>query len=1507
VTAVAAPPGAAQAASGPYVGLTFYTQDKAAMFFGRESERKVLIGNLRASRLTLLYAGSGVGKSSLLRAGVASRLSELADRSVLELGSPRNIPVVFSSWRDDPTDDLIEEILRSTSRFLTPELLTNLEGERLVDLLEAISRTTDATVLVILDQFEEYFLYRSRESREGRFADELSACLNRPGLRANFMISIREDAYSRLGDLFQGRIDNVYGNYLHLENLTRRQAREAIERPITRFNELHADEPPVDIDPALVDAVLMQLAPDQFASDQAGKGTVNGSGGSGRATDAIAAPYLQLVMKRLWETELTHGSRKLQLASLEKLGGARTIVTTHVDRALSDLSPNEREIALDMFHHLVTPSGTKIALQAADLAEYCDHSPEDVEALLERLASGDTRIVRPVPPPPDGDGGTRYEISHDLLAQAILDWRTRQRAVRLESEKRAAEEEKRAAEARALAEQERAQAEQRRALRFRALAIVTGVLLIAGVALAVTALVLRAHALRDKQIAQSRHLAASAEATLDQDPELATLLVLQALKVRNTPEAATALRDSLPMLQLKATLAPPPPARSAMFSSSGNRILIASADGVIRIFDASSHRQVARFPGFGALNSAAFNRAGTEIVTANDDGTARIIDANDGRLLGLLAAPAGSALSSASFSPNGRLVVTSGADGYARVWDVRTHRQIKAIDDSVNDSVLLDAQFSPDGKRIVTAGELTVEIWDATTGKQRFSLSSNQGFGPLSVRFSPNGREVVGTDEDGTAEIWNAVNGKGIAQLSPSSGKSLLFSAAFSPNGKQILTAGAEGVVRIWNAATHKTTRSLGTGGSDTILQASYSPDGKSIVTGSAGGVVRVWNSATGKLVAVLPPADGLDRLDSVAFSPDGRLAVTGSHFGVVTIWKSSAAGSGKAVWKPLNVVAVPENDAVNGVAFNAKGTELATANQSGWVYLWSLPSGNFLDFIPVSTEALHSVQFDPANQNRLLAAGDDGYAHLYDLTDDYELGHVGRSQWPIHDAVFSPDGKFIAAGSNDGSVRIWRTANRKPFGSTINDGSTEITSVAYSADGKKLLATDADGFATLFDATDRLHSQITYVTEPGGSILSSGAFLQPGDLIATAGTDGMARIWDLNGQAQLVAFVGHHGPISQLAVNPNGSSIITASADGTAKLWATQPIEQRLSLRGGTDVVTVAYSPTNPHLVATSDHLGTVTLWNIQAPARPLAVLREPANSNGYDSAEFSGNGQRIVAAGGSQQARIWTVGDPHRAPAVLDLNRHPGCTNPNAVTAAGINSVEFSPNSQLVVTGDADGTACIWNATTGLPVRRLTEPAGASGGVTGVAGVGGSGIRWAAFSPNSQELVTASDDGTARVWSVSTGRLVQVLVEPSGEAISTAWFSPDGKLVVTASNDGTSGIWDIATGREVQTLDEPAGGQVSNATLSPDQRLVVSCSGSVHIWSAKTGQLLSSLQYGNTISDCEFNRAGTEIAAAGFGGVTRIFSTELAGSIPQLERLAAQRLTRDLTAAEKKRYGIS
>src|SRR5207249_6234819 len=96
--------------NGPYVGLTHFTEGEADLFFGREAERKRIIGNLRASRLTLLYAESGVGKSSLLRAGVVPRLRELAHPSRTERSSARYVPVVFSSWGAEPTDALIDAI-----------------------------------------------------------------------------------------------------------------------------------------------------------------------------------------------------------------------------------------------------------------------------------------------------------------------------------------------------------------------------------------------------------------------------------------------------------------------------------------------------------------------------------------------------------------------------------------------------------------------------------------------------------------------------------------------------------------------------------------------------------------------------------------------------------------------------------------------------------------------------------------------------------------------------------------------------------------------------------------------------------------------------------------------------------------------------------------------------------------------------------------------------------------------------------------------------------------------------------------------------------------------------------------------------------------------------------------------------------------------------------------------------------------------------------------------------
>ena len=422
--------GDVSAVDGPYVGLNFYTQENAAMFFGRDTERTVLISNLRASRLTLLLPERG-REGSLLRAGVAARLAELAQRSLNQRGAARNIPVVFSSWRDDPTVELIGEIREAISPFLLAALPPTPTPDRLEVAIEAASTATDAALLVILDQFEEYLLYRPGKVRERPFADELAACINRADLRANFLISIREDAYFALGDLFKGRIANVYGNYFHLEHLTREAAREAIEKPVAIFNELHVGQAPVQIEPGLVDAVLDQFRPDQLAPGLGGVGRLAEGNGAEPHRDEVEASYLQLVMKRLWDVEQEKRSRKLRLHTLEDLGGAQEIVRTDVDRALGALSDDDRAAAADIFRYLVTPSGTKIALGDSDLAEYTGRSAGETNVLLQRLAGSDTRILRAVPPPLGEDGQTRFEISHDLLAPRY--WTgARVRAARLE-------------------------------------------------------------------------------------------------------------------------------------------------------------------------------------------------------------------------------------------------------------------------------------------------------------------------------------------------------------------------------------------------------------------------------------------------------------------------------------------------------------------------------------------------------------------------------------------------------------------------------------------------------------------------------------------------------------------------------------------------------------------------------------------------------------------------------------------------------------------------------------------------------------------------------------------------------------------------------------------------------------------------------------------------------------------------------------------------------------------
>jgi hypothetical protein len=195
----------------PFKGLApFDDSDRdAQFFFGRERDHEIITANLTAARLTVLHGPSGVGKTSVVQAGVVRRLRALP--------GPLRI-VVLDRWREDPGAQLREAIGEAAG--ISPE-------GSLADTLEAATAEIGGEFYVILDQAEEYFLYHGGDAKPGTFAVEFPSAVTRPGLPAFFLLSLRDDALAAL-DRFRPQIPSLFANSLRLEHLDRESARAAI-------------------------------------------------------------------------------------------------------------------------------------------------------------------------------------------------------------------------------------------------------------------------------------------------------------------------------------------------------------------------------------------------------------------------------------------------------------------------------------------------------------------------------------------------------------------------------------------------------------------------------------------------------------------------------------------------------------------------------------------------------------------------------------------------------------------------------------------------------------------------------------------------------------------------------------------------------------------------------------------------------------------------------------------------------------------------------------------------------------------------------------------------------------------------------------------------------------------------------------------------------------------------------------------------------------------------------
>jgi WD40 repeat protein len=1154
-----------EARTSPYKGLRNYTEADADYFFGRLRERDLIIASLKARRLTLLYGESGVGKTSMLRAGVVSSLRQQAraDARDESLRGPDGrpvveyVPVVFSQWRDDPLGGLATAIQEAT-RDLVDDTYVPPRTRRIDEMIEAAAAHTGGYLLLMLDQFEEYFLYHGDESGPGTFAHELVRAVNKPGLGASYLLSIREDALAKL-DRFKREIPKLYDASIRVTHLDTASAREAIVRPVQQYNADRPGEAEIMVESDLVEEVLRRVRAGQVVLDQGETRPIDGNGHEGRDHDEIEAPYLQLVMERLWEEEMRRDSHVLLRETLDDLGGAERIVKAHLDDKLEQLDADERDAAEKVFRHLVTPSGTKIAHAASDLADYSDESEDRVEKLLSKLADKDTFILRGIPPPPDHPGPVRYEIFHDVLAGAIRDWRGRE----LKRKKEEAERE--------------ADHARKREFRAKVAAVVFLVLLIGG--LVAFGVKQRNNASNRRAESQSRQLAANALEV--RDLELASLLGLEGHAISPTFDAKRAILSVASNHELGRPL-PAGAALASAYSPDGAVVASAGADGVVQLWRASDHARLgAPFIGHkGPVNDVEFSPKRDTLATAGADGTVRFWSVATHKELkppprarAKPGVPKPLPVNSVAFSPDGRMLVSAGEDGKVHTWVVAARREVgKPL--AGRSGPISDVAFSPNGRQLATGschrvlhddpGDHLVRLWDVKRRRQVGRFSGHAG--PVcGVAFSPHGTRLASGSDDHTIRLWNVKSRKPIGAPLPGH-SDFVHGVAFSPDGKYLASAGRDRSVRLWFVGgTPADQRQVGEplkAHTGTVKSVAFNPKVGTFATAGADGV-RLWTVADPSAIgAPITGArgDAIERwVLSVAFSPDGQKLAWIGNDKTVHLWD--------LVGRRDQAVGKTHVGQVNSLAFTPDGKLIASISvDDGTVSLWdpARQRNPRVETHAADGEKVKGLAISP--DGSLLAYGANklvdpltsktrGTVRLYDLKRHRDLPPMaGVHDGEIHGIAFSPDGKLIASGGDDRLVRLWDVQSRRQVGQLA--GHTDaVFAVAFSPDGHTIASGGLDRTLRVWDVSRRGPIGVPMV---GDGTTYSIAF-NPKDkrTLASAIGDGNVQVWDSRTQRPLGApFAGHTGVAYGVAYSPDGTTIATSGADGTVRVWRNPSLD---------------------------------------------------------------------------------------------------------------------------------------------------------------------------------------------------------------------------------------------------------------------------------------------------------------------------------------------------------------
>lgn len=672
-----------------------------------------------------------------------------------------------------------------------------------------------------------------------------------------------------------------------------------------------------------------------------------------------------------------------------------------------------------------------------------------------------------------------------------------------------------------------------------------------------------------------------------------------------------------------------------------------------------------------------------------------------------------------AISPDGKTLATGGLDGTIRLWDVESGKFIKCL--LGHNSYVYRLAWSPDGNTLASAGahDGSCGLWDVKTGVLRRAIRSPHGVVTY-VAWSPNGRQIAfSTGNSGHMLVYDVVRGEFInndkdKEVALGVG---IVSLDWSPDGQFVGFVSTSTPVSLWQQSAVKQNKFLLTEG-DISHTLAFSRDGKEVAVAGAKGI-RVYNFETEMVARTIEsPAT------SVAYSPDGKTLASAPLNGVVQLWE---AETGKAI-KTLT------GSATSSLSWSADSKLLATTTSTTAVVwdveaakpkqtfdacgiyppIWS-PGKPFINGIYTNTPSV----CDPAS-GKLLTKLE---------------GHTA----PVYAFGWSRDGKMLATGSADATVRLWEMPSGAPL-ATYKGHTALVHAVTWMPDGKSLASASYDKTVRVWKAPEK-KSAAGKKSDEDKSAETSGTTApptetKPSETKAAKKSVGKKDAKDPN-DPLIQEFKGHTGPVTLLAAPSAAKLLVSGSSDKTLRIWNLASNKPTATIDIAYPVLAAAFSSDGKTLCSSGADEG-LNFWNPGTGKLLKSTVKTNTHST-ISTLAWSPNGSLIAVGRQGHSLQLW---DTQADKAVHTL-----------IAMAPVISATWTPSGQTVSAGCQDRTVRFWSVAKGELVGHLIAEEGqvaavsAEGHFKAEPGIEAE-LFYVAQTDKSQETLSISDFAAKSKW---------------------------------------------------------------------------------------------------------------------------------------------------------------